>query len=199
VVAVAVAGVATFASGAWAQVSFEPTDASTFQAWAARPAVTAGLAATGCGVAGLVGWFVVRRRPPSMLAGPALAALAGIAVLAGGASARAVRSHPEAARARALASLAMPDGYAPLGTRIDHASAVTAPAASRTWAAPTGAAACRDLRDRLAAWADPGTVRGAAGNTAGRCYWSATWHRHRVDANVVAGAGAMTASVRLAG
>src|SRR3989442_58556 len=45
-----------------AQLSFEPTDASEFQAWAARPLLTAGEIALVCCGAGLVGWFISRRR-----------------------------------------------------------------------------------------------------------------------------------------
>lgn len=96
-------------------------------------------------------------------------------------------------------TLALPDGYGPGATHVDRASAVTAPAATRTWTAPAGAPACADLRDRLAAWADRGTLRGAPGNTAGRCSWWATWHGHRVDAGVLRQGDAGTVSVRLAG
>lgn len=198
-VAVAVAGVVTFVSGALAQVSFEATEASNVQGWAARPAVNAGIGAVGCSTAGLIGWFVVRRRRPRMLAGPAVAALAGVAVLGWGHAARAGRSHPEAARARALGSLTLPDRYTPLPTQIDRADAVTAPAATRTWNGAAGAPACGDLHDGLAAWADRGTLRGSAGNTAGRCSWSATWRGHAVDANVVSRGDGVTVSVRLAG
>jgi len=200
VAALGVAALGSVVSGALAQVSFEPTEAARFQGWAARPLLDAGVAALACDTAGLVGWFVARRRP-RVLAGAALATVAATGILGWGLAARAGRSHPEQARAEALASLVMPAGYTPTGTSIDHPDAVTAPAATRTWTAPAGGSPCGDLRDGLVRWADPATVRGAAGNTiAGRCYWSAAWHHHPVDANVVPGpGGGVVVSVRLAG
>ena len=77
---------------------------------------------------------------------------------------------------------------------------VTAPAATRTWAGPRGTRPCADLHDALTVWADPRTVRAAPGNTPARCYDSASWHGHQVDANIVSGAvGTAAIFVRLAG
>jgi len=186
-------------SGAWAKVTFEPTEAANFQGWAATPMVTAGLAALGCSGVGLAGWFAVRR-PPWAVVAPAAAVAGAAVILAWGSAARTARSHPETARARALATLAMPGGYIPAAVTVVHLSAVSAPAAIRTWTAPTAAPACADLRDRLAGWADPGSVRGPPATVVGRCSWSARWHGHAVDADVAADRqGTPTVSVRLAG
>ena len=83
---------------------------------------------------------------------------------------------------------------------LARADAVTAPAATRSWTAPAGSPACGDLDDRLASWVDAGSLRGSPGNNPARCYFSASWHGHAVDANVVSGTGGgLTVSVRLAG
>ena len=192
--------VATLAGGLWAQVSFEPTDAARFQAWAARPAVTAGIGALACCVGGFAGLVMSRHRRPRAMAGPVLAALLAATALVWGHAVRHARSHPESARARALTALRMPDGYLPSAITIEHPSSVTEPGAVRTWSVPLGRVPCTDLQNSLSVWADPDSVRAAPGSSAARCFFAASWHRHRVDANVGAGpAGSASVFVRLAG
>lgn len=178
-------------------LSFEPTDASNYQAWAAQPVGTAGGWALACSVVGLIAWFL-SRRDRRLFAVAGVGVLAGAAVLVWGPIEHASRAHPEYERARTLQSLEMPPGYARVPTRLDHPGAVDGPAATRLWTTtlPLGRV-CGELAVALQSWADHESVRGPGRNTVERCYLSARKDGHPVDANVTPSNGRVAVSVRL--
>jgi hypothetical protein len=188
----------TVVDGVLSEVSFEPTDASNFQAALAQPQITGGMIAIGAVVIGFVIWFVARRRA-RLLAVCIVVCVAAIVSGSVGLAVRRARSHPEYSRARALSRLELPATFLDTGTTLDHASSVTAPAATRSWTTHlTLGDACSDVRDAVIRWADRGSGGRVVMNAA-RCYLSARWHGHDVDANVIGRSSDTTVSVRLAG
>ena len=198
---VVVSGVAAAFLG-WAELtglSFERTDASQFKVWAAQPVGTAGGIALCCCVLGLAAWFLSRRHG-RLLALAGVLVIASGAVLVWGVVQHAARSHPEYDRARALQALELPVGYITGPIQLDHASDITAPAATRMWTTTLPVArVCSDLERQLATWADPGSVRRFGLTNIQRCYISASKDGHVVDTNVNAGTRQVTLSIRLAG